>query len=106
MDREFPIDLSNTNLAFASLQGLDFSNVTFDGALMCRMFLKQTNFSDASVVGTDLRFTEMVGARGLFAFQLLEADSLYKTNVPIDLISDSRIRVRLLTEYEVVELPE
>ncbi len=40
-----PIDLTGANLAYASIQSLDYENVQFDNALMCRMFLTWTPWS-------------------------------------------------------------
>ena len=104
-DKTFPIDLSNTNLAFARLQDLDFSYVTFDGALMCRMRLNRSDFSNASFVGANLRLTQIVGARGLLVDQLLEAESLYKTTLSLNLSLDLRIGLRIAAEYELYLLP-
>jgi Pentapeptide repeats (8 copies) len=100
-EREFPIDLSNTNLAYAILRDLDFSHITFDGALMCRMFLNRTDFSNASLAGANLRFADMPEATGLSPGQLLKAESFHKATLPPDLLTHSGISSRWQTDPEL-----
>lgn len=76
------IDLSSVNLAYASLQGLDFRGVRLDGSLMCRTFLADSKFDGATMEGTNFMLALMEYSLGLEVDQLSRTDSLYRTTLP------------------------
>jgi hypothetical protein len=95
------IDLSNVNLAYASLQDLNLSYVIFDGAIMCRTFLNDSQFTGASFIGTNLRFVVMPRITGLAPGQLRRVYTLYKAELPPNLAADSDLRSRVRTDPEL-----
>lgn len=85
------INLSNINLAYATLDGLNLQNVNFDNDLLCRVISYGSNFEGASFEGADLRFMIIKDAKGLTAGQLRTAYSLYKAELPGALAADKLI---------------
>lgn len=76
------IDLSDVNLAYSVLDGLNLTNVNFDNDLLCRTIFFGSTFKGTSFVGADLRFSIIKEASGLQVGQLRVAYSLYKAQLP------------------------
>ncbi|MFC7485422.1 pentapeptide repeat-containing protein [Knoellia sp. CPCC 206453] len=76
------IDLSRVNLSYASLQDLDFRNVRFDGALLCRTWFSHSRLDGATFRDANLRFSTFEGAEGLRSAQLSEAESILNVRLP------------------------
>jgi hypothetical protein len=84
-DIDQQINLTDINLAYATLDDSDFQNVNFSNDLMCRMISYHSSFQGASFDGADLRFARIEQTKGLTARQLDMADSLYKAELPASL---------------------
>jgi hypothetical protein len=85
------VNLSGINLAYATLDGLDFQNVNFDNDLLCRVISFRSDFQGASFDGADLRFSIIKYPTGLTAEQLQAVYSLYKANLPAGITANKSI---------------
>ncbi|MFL6163616.1 MAG: pentapeptide repeat-containing protein [Jatrophihabitantaceae bacterium] len=98
------IDLSGANLAYASIQRMDFRNVRFDDAVICRAYLNGSRFDGATFRGTILRFSVMQDASGISGDQLLNAYSLCGLVLPIQLSNSPPLlkKIALEPDYPTV----
>lgn len=99
-DLAVKLDLSGTNLAYASLPNLRLNNIDFDGALLCRTVLTGSTFNDATFVGATLRYAFVTGAVGIGVEQLAGVYSLCGTELPLPLRSNATLRRLEATDPE------
>jgi uncharacterized protein YjbI with pentapeptide repeats len=64
------VNLSDLNLAYAVLHGLNFAHVNFDDDLLCRTIFNDSSFQGATLQGADLRFATLKNAQGPTAGQV------------------------------------
>jgi hypothetical protein len=99
-DLAVKLDLSDTNLAYASLPSLRLNNIVFDGALLCRTVLTGSTFNEATFVGATLRYAFVTGAVGIGVQQLADVYSLCGTELPLPLRSNATLRRLEATDPE------
>lgn len=85
------VNLSDVNLGYAVLDGLNFAHVNFDNDLLCRAISYGSSFQEASFQGTDLRFAIIMNAHGLTAAQFRASYSLCKAQLPRTFALSKRI---------------
>ena len=73
--RDFSVNVSGANLAYSYLQNLNFANVRFDGALLCRVWFNSSKFTEASFIGSNLQWSFLTDASGITAAQLAQVAS-------------------------------